>query len=174
MVRSWTILGSAVLLTLALAAPAARADNPEFKNDSDKLTEVLRRLHDLQDKVAELQAGQALQIKAMQDDINRLKEEVARLEQGMAQARISGSINPNPNPPLVTGTIRLENRYAAPATFVINGTSYRLMPSEVVTVTDQPVGRFTYKVFTDDFGLVQPPVDRFLSPTRTFPITVHP
>jgi len=176
---SWKILVPAVLTALA-AVSAARADNPEFpKSDSDKLTEILRQMRNVQERLDRVEANQNLQIHGMQDDIARLRDDLARLREQLAridqaQTRISASINPDRPPAgLVTGTIRLENRWASPATFVINGRSYRLMPGDIRAVTET-AGKFTYEVHTDDFGMIQRPVDRFLEPTRTFPITVNP
>jgi hypothetical protein len=177
MLRSWKFVGPAVLCVF-VAASAARADNSD-KTDSEKLAEILKQLRTVQDKLDRVEANQNLQIKDMQADLARLREDVARLKDqmarlGEAQSRISASINPNAPPAgLVTGTIRLENRHVAPATFVVNGKSYRLAPGEIRPVTET-VGKFTYEVFTDDFGLIRPAVDRFLEPARTFPITVNP
>ena len=78
-----------------------------------------------------------------------------------------------PASPLVTGNIVLENQYGAPASFVINGQTYRVLPFARAVVT-APVGPFTYAVATDDFGTVQGPTNRFLAPGRDFPIIVHP
>jgi TolA-binding protein len=181
MLRTCVSLGLAGLFTFVVAASAFAGDPEDLKTDSQKLTEILHQLKDVQLKMDNLQANQALQIKSMQGDIDRLRDQMKQLQQDVAKlgatTRVSANINPDNPTNLtapVTGIIRLENRYNAPATVVVNGAAYRVMPAETRLVT-APVGPFTYEVFTDNFiGPVRPAVDRFLSPTREFPITIHP
>ncbi len=112
-------------------------------------------------------------IDRLKDDLRRLNDEVRRLSVAPPPS-IAASINPAaPATPLVTSNILLENRYSSPATVVINGVSYRINPFERRTVPE-PVGRFTYEVYTDNYGLVQGLADRYLSPSRDFPITINP
>ncbi len=181
MMRTWTLRGLTALLALAVAVPMLRAvPPPESPTTEDRLTLVLDQLRDVRSRLAEIQDNQLLQIKSMQGDIDRLKEEMRRLSDEVhrlsatTQTNVAASINPNPPTAiLVTGTIQLENRYSFPATVVINGLSYRLNPLERRSVTE-PAGRFTYSVYTDNYGLVQGVTDRYLSPGREFPITINP
>ena len=180
MMRTWTLRGLTALLTLAVAVPMLRAAPPsESLTTEDRLTLVLDQLRDVRSRLAEIQDNQLLQIKSMQGDIDRLKEEMRRLTDEMhrlsvAPPTIAASINPNPPAtPLVTGTIQLENRYSYPATVFINNQSYRLNPFERRSVAE-PAGRFNYSVYTDNYGLVQGVTDRYLSPGRDFPITINP
>ncbi len=181
MMRTWTLRALMTALALAVAASAGRATPPEFPSSSDeKLNLVLQQLSDVKSRLAAIQANQDLQIKSMQDDIDHLKTDMARLNDEVHRlstttTNIAASINPAApvSPQLATGNIVLENRYNAPATVVINNQNYRVQPFERVSVP-ATVGRFTYAVYTDDFGLVQPPSNRFLTPGRDFPITIHP
>lgn len=181
MMRTWTVRGLVALLTLAVAVPALRAappsDNPTI---DDKLTELLIQQQKMQLKLNTIQATQDVQLKSMQDDIDRLKDDLRRLGDEVRRLSvapapsIAASINPAaPAGPLVTSDILLENRYVSPATVYINGQAYRLNPYERRSVPE-PVGRFTYSVYTDNYGLVQGPTERFLSPTRDYPITINP
>ena len=180
MMRTWTLRSLTALLTLTVAVPLLRAAPPsESQSTEDRLTQVLDQLRDVRAKLTDIQDNQLLQIKSMQGDIARLNEDVRRLSDEVhhlstTQTSIAASINPNPPAtPLVTGAIQLENRYSYPATVVINGLSYRLNPFERRSVTE-PAGRFSYSVYTDNYGLVQGVTDRYLSPGRDFPITINP
>jgi hypothetical protein len=169
MSRSCIILGSALLFTVVGAVSAAPGNTDKPGSDSENIAEILKQVKELQAKLDRMQGDRDLQMRSIKDDLARLREKVEQMDKD-ATARISGSINPNP---LVTGTIRLENRYNSGANVIINGKSYRVMPAEVRLVTDQPVGRFSYEVVTDN-GYTIPSVERFLSPTRSFPITINP
>jgi hypothetical protein len=182
MMRTWTVRVLAVS-AVAFAAQAAWAA-PEPQTTDDKLNQILAQLQDLGTRVRATQVGQEIQqsqIKAMQDEIDRLRADLSRLTDEMhrasVQTNIAGSINPNapavPGGPPAGGTIALENRYSFPATVVINGQSYRLMPGERAEIS-APAGRFTYAVLTDNYGVVRAATERYLAPGRDFPITIHP
>lgn len=183
MMRTWT-LRAVLALSVVAAAPAAWAAPEPPTTTDDKLNAVLAQLQQLNTRLAALQLNQDIQIKAVQDDVSRLKDdmrnlqdEVRRLTAGSVQPNVAASINPNqpvaPGGALVNGTITLENRYSSPATVVVNGQSYRLVPGERVDIA-APAGRFTYAVLTDNYGLVQGTTSRYLAPGRDFPITINP
>jgi hypothetical protein len=170
--RSCTILASAVLLTLVGAAwGGPTSDRPQ--SDSEKLSEILAQMRDLQFKMDRLQGDIALEMRDLKEDLARLKDKVARMERDAAAPRIAGSINPEPPAGLATGAIRLENRYTTAVDVVINGRPFHMIPGEAKVVADVPVGRFTYQVISDN-GYTLPQIERFLTSTRTFPITINP
>ena len=180
MMRTWTLHGLVALLSLAVVVPALRAAPPTDNPTDDKATEILiQQIKKIRLQLDAIQTTQDVQLKSMQDDIDRLKDDLRRLSDEVrrlsaAPPNIAASINPAaPASPLVTSNILLENRYSSPATVYINGTPYRLNPFERRTVPE-PVGRFSYAVYTDDYGLIQGLTDRYLSPSRDFPITINP
>ena len=163
-----TVRGLAALLAFVVAASSVRA-GPE----DDKVAQ----LQDLANKLSQVQIKQDLLITAMQNDIGQLKADVNRLNEEMRRlspikTNIAASINPNPVLP-VTGTILLANHYSYPATFIVNGQSIRVPPSEGRRVV-APIGRFTFSVYTDNDGLVYAPVERSLAAGRDFPISINP
>ena len=166
--RTTTVRGLAALLAFVVAVSSVRA-GPE----DDKLSQ----LQDVANKLSQIQLKQDILITSMQNDVNQLKADVNRLNEEIrrlsaVKTTIAASINPNPALP-VTGTILLANHYSYPATFIVNGQSIRVPPSEGRRVT-APVGRFTFSVYTDNDGLVYAPVERSLTAGRDFPISVNP
>lgn len=151
MMHTWTLRGLTALLALAVAVPMLHAAPPsESQTTEDRLALVLDQLRDVRAKLADIQDNQLLQIKSMQGDIDRLKEEMRRLSDEVhrlsaaTQTSVAASINPNPPAtPLVTGTIDLENRYSFPATVVINGLSYRINPLDAAASSNPPAGSTT-------------------------------
>lgn len=183
MMRTWTHRAVIALSALAFAVPALAA-GPETTTD-DKLNQILAQLQDLSTRVRASQVAQDIQqseIKAMQDEIDRLRADLSRLTDEMhraavVQPNVAASINPAqpvaPGIPPAGGTITLENHYSSPATVVINGQSYRVMPGERADIS-APAGRFSYSVLTDNYGVVQGTTNRYLAPGRDFPITINP
>jgi HAMP domain-containing protein len=163
-----TVRGLAALLVFVAAASSVRA-GPE----DDKVSQ----LQDLANKLSQIQIKQDILITSMQNDIGQLKADVNRLNEEVrrlspVKTNISASINPEVAPP-ATGTLILTNHYSYPATFIVNGRSIPVPPSQVARVL-LPVGRFNFSVYTDNDGLVYAPVDRNLTAGRTFPITLNP
>ena len=176
MMRTWTLRALVALAAFAVAAPVLRAASPEMPVTTDeKLNKILEELADLNTRLSLIKANQI----AQRDEVDRLRVEVDRLNDDVrrlskATTTTAASINPEaPVSPLVSANIVMENRYNAPATVVLNNQNYVVLPGQRVSVP-ATVGRFTYAVYTDDFGLVQPPTNRFLTPGRDFPIVIHP
>jgi hypothetical protein len=171
-----TVRGLAALLAFVVAASSVRA-GPETLLSDEKLSQVLAQLQEVTNKLSAIQISQDVQLHSMQNDVNQLKADVNRLNEEMrrlspVKTNIAASINPNPVLP-VTGTILLANHYSYPATFIVNGQSIRVPPSEGRRVV-APVGRFTFSVYTDNDGLVYAPVERSLTAGRDFPISINP
>ena len=172
-----TVRGLAALLAFVAAASSVRAASPETPLSDEKLSQVLAQLQEVTNKLSAIQISQDVQLHSMQNDVTQLKADVNRLNEEMrrlspVKTNIAASINPTPVLP-VTGTILLANHYSYPATFIVNGQSIRVPPSEGRRVV-APVGRFTFSVFTDNDGLVYAPVERNLTANRDFPISVNP
>ena len=184
MMRTWTFRAVIALSAVALSAPAGWA-GPETPTTDDKLNQILAQLQDLGTRVRATQVAQDIQqsqIKATQDEIDRLRADLSRLTDelhraAVVQPNIAASINPAqpvaPGGLLARGTITLVNDYSFPATIVINGRDYRVMPGQRAVV-DSPAGRFDYAVLTDNYGMVQGATNRYLAPGRDFPITINP
>ena len=177
MMRTWTLRGFAALIALAVAASAVRAASPELPSSTDETSKkILEQLQELNTRLSLIQANQSVQredIDRLRADVNRLNEEMRRLSPA-GTTNIAASINPAaPASPAGMGNIVLDNQYSSPASFIINGQRYRVMPFSRAVVTT-PVGPFVYAVATDDFGTVQGPTNRVLAPGRDFPIVVHP
>ena len=179
MMRTWTLF--AALAVTALAAPMMRAASPELPSTTDeKLTQVLLQLQDVKSRLSTMQAAQDTQVKLMQDDIDLLRTEMARLKEDVhrlsaASTNVAASINPAApvSPQRAISNIVVDNLYGTPATVVINNQTFRVEPFRKLNLPTA-VGHFTYEVFTDDFGMVQPPTDRYLTAGHDFPITIHP
>jgi hypothetical protein len=163
-----TVRGLAALLAFVAAAASVRA-GPE----DDKVLQ----LQDVTNKLSQIQIKQDVLITSMQNDIAQLKADVNRLNEEMrrqsaVKTTIAASINPDVVLP-ATGTLVLTNHYSYPATFIVNGRSIPVMPSQAARVV-QPAGRFNFSVYTDNDGLVYAPGERFLAAGRTYPITINP
>ncbi len=172
MMHTTTVRGLAALLAFVAAASSVRA-GPE----DDKLSQVLTQLHDVTNKLSQIQIKQDLEITSMQNDVSQLKTDVNRLNEEIhrlsaVKTTVAASINPDVALPS-TGTLVLTNHYSYPATFVVNGRSIRVMPAQAARVTE-PAGRFNFSVYTDDDGLVYAPAERYLVIGREYPITVNP
>jgi outer membrane murein-binding lipoprotein Lpp len=180
MMRTWTLRGLAALIAVAVAASAVRAAGPESPNSTEeKLNKILSQLQELDTRLNLLLANESAQrseIDRLRADVDRLNDEMRRLSPAPT-TNISASINPanpaSPATPAGMGNIVLDNQYGSPASFIINGRTYRVMPFSRAVVASPP-GPFVYAVATDDFGTVQGPTNRVLAPGRDFPIVVHP
>jgi DNA mismatch repair ATPase MutS len=133
--------------------------------DLDETRAALRHLRDELERTKadasktqeDIKAKYSARCDALTDAINNLEK---RLSDGARQsARITEGTG--------TGTIRLYNTYGLPVRIVVNGRSYPLEPGETYTLSNQPVGSFTYEVL----GL-KPPQTVTLNADRPFEIEV--
>jgi hypothetical protein len=171
MKRFQRALGLAVVLLVA--APALAAD-PEL-TEKQKLDRIVQDLQSVKKDLEDLRAV-ALQLQATTKDVRDLQRRLETLEQSLdrvsaGRTRISSSFTPSE---ATTGTIRLQNRFAAPATVRINGQPYPVPAYETRRVAGVPTGTFSYEVDVENFGVVQPAVTRTLNPNETFSIFINP
>lgn len=148
-------------LCVLAAPPAARAQETTL-NDIKKAIDALR------DEAKAARQLQILHNELVDQQIRELRQRLAALEQKV------DSLPRNPRTsefPRESGTIRLENRRGIPATFILNGVSYRLAPFETRELPTQPAGTFTYEVLMEDshFG----PATRVLGANRIFTIWTY-
>jgi len=140
---------------------------------------AMQDVRDLQDRVAleprpappGAAGRQALSYTPTQD-LRNLEERLAALE-----ARLRGDerrFSFTPEAPRRTGSLRLENRSAYDATVRVNGIPYVVPAFDTRLVRNVPTGSFNYEVMANGFGVIQPPVNRTLSPGETFIVYVNP
>jgi hypothetical protein len=122
-------------------------------------------LEDLHKEIKAWRDGQQVTMQILKDEVASLTQRLAALEQ-KTQVRTSFS-------PPQTGTIRLENRFAAPATILINDVPYRLQPFQTQVIPAQPAGTFTFEVLVDGYGS-QLRATRSLQANQVYRIFTYP
>ena len=111
-----------------------------------------------------------LRMKLMQTEIDLLR---GRLERAAARRdSVARAFDPVPVP-IGTGTLELTNNSNSFVTVRINGVSYSVPPRTSRSVMNHPTGSFTYEVWAQGYGVIQPPQSRILSANQTYPITVN-
>jgi hypothetical protein len=159
--RTWTRLGSAVLLAIPLTAPSLRADAELNAKNIEKLQNEVAQLRkdvaqlqkDILDNAAQRSAN-AEQLRSIRDLLARMaRQQETITRQAGYDARSVTPPLPGTLPP--TARILLENVYASPATVRVNGQSYRVEPNQTLPVT-APVGTLQYSVEVDGYGLTEP------------------
>jgi hypothetical protein len=176
MSNTWIKPGLCALLALAFLAVPARAVGPEEepKTDSEKITAILKKLNTLQAAVEGRLSNAEQNITQLRDEITLLKTEVQRLasEMARANARIARSFSPAEP---AQGTIRIQNRSAYTATVILNGNSTQVVPpGQTREVRNVPAGGFTYEVYAEGFGLIQPAKATTLNARELYTIYVNP
>src|SRR5437867_2685036 len=117
--RTGTLLGLlaviAALTTPCFAADPERKEPPPLTPDQ-KLDVIKGQLDDLTRQMLRI-TDLSISVQAMQRDMNELKDRLARLERDMDQARRERRSSFY-EPPMTgtAGTLRLQNRFATPAT----------------------------------------------------------
>lgn len=164
------------LAALLLAAVPAFAD-PELSKttDKDKLDQILNEVRTIKQDLDKLQTT-AIQVQKSAADVRDLQRRMENLEQSLerlagSRTRISSSFTPSEP---AAGTVRIQNRYAVPATVYLNGRPFTVPPYETRRVVGQPLGAFTYEVQAEGFGVIQPVVSRVLNSNETFSIFINP
>ena len=177
MMRNWRLLGWPGLLAAALAATPAPV---QAQAEPDKITApILKKLDEVQKSLeAELKklTGFALdtdlKVNAANQDIVKLKEQVAQLSKDLAALKAQGltRVALSPSTATSTGKIRLVNLYPEQMAVIVNQTAYRLAPGETRLIDAQPAGAFSYQVL----GAQSTVQNRSLVANETFTITVYP
>jgi hypothetical protein len=160
MTNRWRLVALLIVSLVAAVPSRARADDPELRAKIDELKRELARQKLLLDGMLDLQE--------MRQHLAALEQRVAALEGRTTQARESRYFSPT------TGTIRLENQLATPATFIVGGEPHRLAAGQILDLANVPAGPFFYEVLVDGFGAVQPRVTRTLKPGERFRIFTYP
>jgi hypothetical protein len=150
-------LAALVVVCLAALVRPARADDGTLQRQVDDL----RREIELQRKLLSTLA-----------DLQDMKQRLAALEQRMAALESGRSTRESRAEPR-TGTIRLQNRLAMPATIIIDGIPYRLEPLQTRDLPGQPAGTFTFEALVDGFGSLQPRATRTLLPNQVYTIYTY-
>jgi hypothetical protein len=177
MLRAFALcLLAALIAPLLLAAEDKRkADGPN-NADSERWQAMDKQLKKISDDLAELQSRIGRHEQAGAVEMKELNERLGRLEKTVESLRSAtrSSSYFSPSAPGTTGTIRLENRTALPATVVLGNRSHALAPLQSILLQSQPAGNFTYAVAVEGFGEIRAPVTRALAAGETFTIAINP
>ncbi len=137
-----TLAGVAALAAALLIGSPVWAGDPELKNED--LRKELRELREEMAAMRSLHRANNLTLRLLDERLSRLEESMARLSSG-AITRRAGAFG-GVGPVMATGTIRLDNRLAVPATVVIDGVAYSVPAFSVRMLTGRPAGMITYEV----------------------------
>ncbi len=176
MMRTWTHRALAALIAVTVAALASRAAPETPLSTDDKLNRILDQLTDLNIQLDLMRASATVQreeIGRLRVEMDRLKEDVRRLQTTTSTAASINPESPVSPTPAPTGAVVVTNQTASSAKIFINGRPYAVMPFEQTRIEGVPA-RFNYSVSTDDFGPIQASTTRTLIPGRDFPISIHP
>jgi hypothetical protein len=181
MIRNWhKILGYQALLAGALFAGTAGADDKNTDQPSKAELKAIRDLLDGIDKkigsldsiksdVGGLKKEMELMRQANTGAFNEVHRRISELEKRLSAleskanqttTRIANAPPTNGAAPPM-GRVRLLNNFPSPASVRLNNMVYRLGPFET-QFADVPLGQYTYEVWIDGFGSVQPPTVRTL------------
>ncbi len=178
MIRTFLMLGLFALLTATVCAdepPSSDAKVDPKKVEAARWELLQNQLKEIRQEIVAVKTIQETQIKDFGMELNLLRERLNALEKSVkdiSSTRIAAAFTPPPAPPM--GIIRLQNRSSVPTTIILAGRSYRLPPLETVMLQSQPAGNFTYEVFAEGYGVIQPPLARTLLAGETFSIFVNP
>jgi hypothetical protein len=157
--------GVLALLLVLNAAPPAKAQEDKY----DQIETLRRQIKDLRQQ----RDLDELERKAMQLRLDRIEEQLARLERlarlaNQSTSRRSESFDPTPR----SGTIRIQNDLDVPATVTIDGTAYVVRPGVSRLLRDRPAGGIRYYVTADGFS-VGPVIRSVVRADETLTITVY-
>lgn len=153
----------ALLIALA-AAPAATAQETTQQ-------QIDRLQKDLADLRAEIDR---LRVQIFNSKLAEAETKSQLLGYEKRLARLEGAEGRRPfyfDPAARTGTIKLVNELAVPATVVVGERSYVLPAFGEKTLDAQPAGALTYAVTADGYG-VSAPRRTTLDPSQTLTLTV--
>jgi hypothetical protein len=173
---------TALLAALIFAAPLAAADPEKPKPDLAKKIDLLTQaVAAMQDQLRDIEEVRREDTKKIGDDINSLRRKVDQLERQIrrnaeeisdlrSKADTRSSLSVDPIVP-VTGTVRLMNRLAVPATVTINGVAYSVPALNATLVRGIPAGALTYVANAPGMGEGVPVRSR-VNANETLTITI--
>ena len=188
------VLTTALLTTMATVADAQDpktdpkkeigADDmtvTELRKQLEKVTALVTRLEKLEMNLNAASTNTDVVIGSITTDLSKLKKQVSQIQvdlnaltqkvEANANKIVAKSSPMNENPGMRTGNGRvlLKNDYLEEMMIIVNGTQYRLVPGQELSVT-VPSGSFNYQV-PQLQSLVQ---TRRLASDETYTIRVHP
>jgi hypothetical protein len=163
------LAGVSALAVVLLAGSPVSAD-PELKN-----SDLRKELRELRDELAALRKLQAASARAADLELRLLNERLDRIENALSRLSADRSTRTassfTPAAPAGTGTLRLDNRLAVPATVVIDGVVYQVPAFSTQVQTNRPAGAITYEVTAVGYG-VRAPVRTPLAAGETLTLTI--
>jgi len=192
MMRTLSMFGLQTVLAFGFSGSTALAEPPSTPDpiaEYKKLDEIQKQLADVQKtlialaeikkEVLELRTNTNLIIQKAVGDIDKLTQDMAKLRRDVDELRdkvppqTRTALSP-PNPPNspTMGSIVLENIYSERVSVILNGRSYQLLPGTKRVVDNLPLGTFTYEVLGGPTGVIQPRVERRLTPDKPYEITI--
>jgi len=175
------VLGS----TFGVQAQGSEFEPP--KKSDPTLEAIQKQLLDIQISLQSLKAQDTeVRLRKLEIEIAGIRDQLKSLEATVkaskVETRTAASINPPAATPSPTGivpvaqfgTIRVSNSSAFFASFILNGSLYRVAPGQVLPISNQPVGEFRYEVVADGFGTIQAPLTRTLGAGEVVSIFIYP
>ena len=141
---------------LALLA-ALLIGSPAFARDSDDTRTLAEQVRELREDLANLKRSYDSDLRAQTHELRRLAAQLDRIERKLAQ--LSNPTNGrtsrffDPLATTATGTIRLVNQMAVPATVTIDSIAYTVPAHSSTTLQSQPTGTITYSVTAVGYGV---------------------
>jgi hypothetical protein len=153
-----------------------KPDTAKTESKAARWDALQNQLKDIRQDITELRKRCDIDEKARTLEMDFIKERLDKLDRSLESLRgtTRRSSEFEPGTPAASGTIRLENRSAVPASVVLAGRSYSLAPGQIMVLAAQPVGTFVYSVLADGFGEIRAPVTRTLRSGETFTIAINP
>jgi hypothetical protein len=165
-----TLAGTLALAAALLIGSPVTANDPELKEKDGDLRKELRELREELAAMRSLHRANNLTLRLLDERLSRLEDAMGRLSSSGVITRGAGAFDPRGL--VATGTIRLDNRLAVPATVVIDGVAYSVPAFSVRTLTGRPAGMITYEVTALGFGM-SAPVRTPVNPNQTLTLTIH-
>lgn len=137
---------------------ALKKQLPEIKST---LESMLKQLEDVDKLALQVQAN-AQTLRRLREDLTKMLADLNKLQAGGPGGQRRAFSIPD------TGRVQLLNEWIAPATVVVDGLAYRLLPGEARMLT-KPAGPFTYEVLN-----IQPMLARNVTPGEVFTIRIGP
>jgi hypothetical protein len=183
-IGKWLLLAGALVASPVFgqnsdqgAVPAANADiGKQLEQVNKSLENLTSRFDTLQRNIStdlkELRGKGILtdvNVAKAQEELLALRKEIGQLREDLGKKTGTTQISGYSGLGTGMGRIRLVNTYFRPATIVVNGTAYELVPNQELYTRPVPAGPFTYEVLG-----VEPLRERLLAANETFTVHVYP